>query len=84
MRHSGMAKTPKRPRDTNQLAKFIVDLATAEESEPKPADTGKDPAAVVLGRKGGLKGGKARAESLSAKKRAEIASIAAQVRWKKS
>jgi hypothetical protein len=51
-----MAKTPKRPRDTYQLAKFIVDLATGEESEPKPAETGKDPAAVALGRKGGFKG----------------------------
>jgi hypothetical protein len=38
-----MAKTPKRPRDTNQLAKFIVDLATGEETEPKPTETGKDP-----------------------------------------
>lgn len=79
-----MAKTPKRPRDTNQLAKFIVDLATGEQPKPRAPDSGKNPAAVALGRKGGLKGGKARAESLSAKKRAEIASVAAQVRWKKS
>jgi hypothetical protein len=79
-----MAKNPKRPRDTNQLAKFIVDLATGEESEPKPADTGKDPAAVALGRKGGLKGGSARAKSLTPRKRAEIAKLAADARWKKS
>jgi hypothetical protein len=76
-----MAKTPKRPRDTNQLAKFIVDLATGEESEPKPMDTGKDPAAVALGRKGGLKGGTARAKSLPAKRRTEIAKKAAAKRW---
>lgn len=78
-----MPKTPKRPRDTNQLAKFIVDLATGEELEPKLADTGKDPAAVALGRKGGLKGGKARAESMTAKQRAEIAKKAAAARWHK-
>lgn len=46
-------------------------------------DQGKNPAAVALGRLGGLKGGKARAESLSAKKRVEIARKAAQARWKK-
>lgn len=82
----GMAKTPKRPRDPNQLAKLIVDIVTGEiPVEPKSsADEGKDPAAVALGRKGGLKGGKARADSLSAKKRSEIARLAAQARWKKS
>lgn len=79
----GMAKNPKRPRDANQLAKFIVDLASGDASEPKPADSGKDPAAVALGRKGGLKGGKARAESMPAKRRAEIARKAASARWKK-
>ena len=50
----------KRSRDTNQLAKLIVDLA-AGEAEEVPKDNGKDPAAVALGRKGGMKGGKARA-----------------------
>src|ERR1700722_2739477 len=77
----GMAKNPKRPRDTNQLAKFIVDLATGEQTEPKPAETGKDPAAVALGRKGAIKGGKARAESLTAKRRLEISIKAAKTRW---
>lgn len=43
----------------------------------------KNPAAVALGRLGGLKGGKARAEKLSASRRAEIAKQAAQARWKK-
>ena len=75
-----MAK-PKRPRDTNQLAKFIVDFATGEESEKKTVDTGKDPAAVALGRRGGLKGGKARADSMTAKRRAEVARKAAKARW---
>jgi len=50
-----MATKPKRPRDTIQLAKFIVDVATGDIDEPK-TDDGKDPAAVALGRKGGLKG----------------------------
>ena len=78
------ARVPKRPRDTNQLAKFIVDLATGEESEPKPAETGKDPAAVALGRKGGLKGGKARAVALTSAKKKRIATKAAKARWAKS
>jgi hypothetical protein len=79
---SGMATKPKRPRDANQLAKFITDLATGETELPK-TDDGKDPAAVALGRKGGLKGGKARAEKLSAKRRADIAKKAAAKRWSK-
>lgn len=50
--------------------------------EPSQAqDQGKNPAAVALGRLGGLKGGKARAEKLSAKKRAQIAKKAAEARW---
>jgi hypothetical protein len=72
----------KQPQDENQLAKSILDLITSEdtEAEPKPE---KNPAAVALGRLGGLKGGKARAESLSAKKRKEIAQKAARERWAK-
>lgn len=80
-----MAKrtTPKRPRDPNQLAKFIVDMSTGQLPEPvKPAKE-KNAAAVELGRLGGLKGGKARAEKLTAKQRAEIAMLAAAARWKK-
>jgi hypothetical protein len=78
----GMAKKPKRPRDTNQLAKYIVDLTTGAEQEPDKYK-GKNPAAVELGRLGGLKGGKARAKSLTAKKRKEIAKKAAKSRWGK-
>jgi hypothetical protein len=77
-----MAAKPKRPRDTNQLAKFVVDLATGEHSQPVGKD--KDSAAVSLGRKGGLKGGKARFASLTPKQRHEIAKVAAAARWKKS
>lgn len=77
-----MAKKPKRPKDTNQLAKFITDLATHQEQEPD-IYKGKNPAAVELGRLGGLKGGKARAKKLTAEKRSEIAKKAAVKRWKK-
>ena len=63
------------------LATSIVQAATEEpESSKKPAK-GKNPAAVALGRLGGLKGGKARAEKLSAKRRKEIAQKAAKTRW---
>jgi hypothetical protein len=79
-----MAKKPTRPRDTNQLAKSIVDIVTAERGEKAdpPTDEVKA-AAAALGRLGGLKGGKARAKSLSAKRRSEIAKKAAKARWKK-
>lgn len=76
-----MAK-PKRPRDTNQIAKFIVDLATGDKEEDTPKINGhKNPAAVELGRLGGLKGGNARAKKLTSQKRKEIAQKAAKKRW---
>ena len=73
----------KRPRDPAQLAKLVVDVATGEieDREPTPEEQGKDPAAVSLGRRGGLKGGSARATRLSEKERREIASNAAKARW---
>jgi hypothetical protein len=71
----------KKKMDTNQLAKSIVEEATTEELLQKAAKDGKNPAAVILGRLGGLKGGKARARKLSAKKRTEIARAAALARW---
>lgn len=77
---SGMQK-PKRPRDPNQLGKLIVDLSVGEADDSKnmPDESGKDPAAVALGKKGG----KARAASLSKKRKAEIATKAANTRWGK-
>lgn len=75
-----MTTKPKRPRDTNQLAHLIAAIATGEVEEPK-TDDGKDPAAVALGRKGGLKGGAARAKKLTAEQRSEIAKKAAKARW---
>jgi hypothetical protein len=73
-------RSRKRPRDPNALAKQLVDEATGE-AEPFDPDAGKDPAAVALGRKGGLKGGKARAAKLTKKQRIESARKAAQARW---
>jgi hypothetical protein len=78
-----MNNPPKRPRDPNQLAKSIIDIATGEADEYDP-DAGKDPAAVALGRKGGLKGGAARAASMSPKQRSEAAKKAAKTRWNKT
>ena len=77
-----MSKNPQRPRDANQLAKSIVDIATGA-LDDKPVDDGKNPAAVALGRLGGAKGGKARAESLTDEKKKSIAQKAAAARWKK-
>ncbi|MCC6706545.1 MAG: hypothetical protein IT492_03195 [Gammaproteobacteria bacterium] len=85
-------KKAKPKRDLNQLAKLIVDIATGEEDAEKEKaekkkgaeeEDGKNPAAVALGRLGGLKGGKARAAALSPKKRSAIAKKAAAARWKK-
>jgi len=78
----GMTK-PKRPRDTNQLAKFVVGLATGQIAEPDPLE-GKNRQRAESGRQGGLKGGAARAQSLLAKERRNIAIRAASVRWRKT
>jgi hypothetical protein len=74
-------RSRKRPRDVNELARQIVDEATGEAPRPADSDEGKDPAAVALGRKGGLKGGKARAAKLTKEQRVEAARKAAQARW---
>lgn len=76
--------------DVNVTAFEILQAATSEPADDshngkptkKKDKTEKNPAAVALGRLGGLKGGNARAKSLSSKKRAEIARKAAQSRWK--
>ena len=84
----------KLPRDPNSLAARIVAMST-EQSEPnlsaiepaaKPAatpDKEKNPAAVALGRLGGLKGGKARSEMLSKERKSEIAKAGATARWRR-
>ncbi len=75
-----MPKRSSRPRDANQLGKLIVDQATG--NAPREASPEKNPAAVALGRLGGVKGGKARAKALTKKQRAEIAKKAALARWR--
>lgn len=67
------------PRDINALAFDVVRSLTSD--EPPEEERQKNPAAVELGRLGGLKGGKARAEKLSKKRKVEIAREAARVRW---
>lgn len=72
-------------KDENELAKSVIDQIIAEtESEGFGKEPEKNPAAVTLGRLGGQKGGKARAQKLSAKRRKEIAEKAAAARWKNS
>jgi hypothetical protein len=80
-----MTKTPKRPLDLNLWAKRMVDIATGEATDRDltPEEHGKDPAAVALGRRGGLKGGKARSGSMTSEQRSEIAKKAASKRWRK-
>ena len=81
-------RSSKRPRDPNQLAYqvFLESIGEAPKYDPKahkPADPTKNPNAVALGRLGGLKGGAARAASLTPKKRSQIAAKAAKARWGK-
>lgn len=74
-------RSRKRPRDTNLLAKSIVDAATSEDAPEEDTRDEISKAAAALGRRGGLKGGPARKKALSAKRRSEIAKKAAQARW---
>lgn len=76
------SRTPKRPRDLNQLAARLVAESTGQVPPAEPVDPIKA-AAATLGRRGGLKGGKARAAALSAEDRSRIARQAAATRWKK-
>ncbi len=71
------------PKDTNEIAFRVMQEALGEVPYSPQTEATKNPAAVALGRLGGLKGGKARAESLSPEKRSEIAKAAAVARWKK-
>jgi hypothetical protein len=80
-------RSRKRSRDINELAAQIVreatDVEDAAKTDAEP-DTGKDPAAVALGRRGGLKGGAARAANMSPEERSEAARKAAAARWKRT
>jgi len=80
MYHTGMPKRSSKKRDINLIAKSIVEQL---DGEGLKLEDGKNPAAVLLGRRGGLKGGKARAAKLSAQERSEIAKKAARTRWEK-
>jgi hypothetical protein len=77
------ASKPKRPRDPNQLAHYMMQLATGEVTEPSPEPDTRNPAAVALSALGASKGGTARAKALTPKKRSEIAKKAAAKRWGK-
>jgi hypothetical protein len=74
-------RSSKRPRDPNQPAKLVVEIAAGDVADPTGFHK-KDPAAVSLGRRGGLKGGNARASALSSEQRSAIAKKAAEARWK--
>ena len=69
-------------RDVNQMAKAVMDRIE-ELTEAAEASPGKDPLAVALGRRGGLKGGKARMDSMTAEERRKLALKAAKARWGK-
>ncbi len=75
-----MPKRSSKPKDVNVTAFEILKAAT-EPQEPAKDQPPKNPAAVALGRLGGLKGGLARAKKLTPKKRSEIAKKAAKTRW---
>ena len=76
-----MDKHPKRPRDPNQLAKLIVDLATGDATEtPNPPPSPR----AIAGAAGGRAGGTRRAASLSQEQRSEIARKGAATRWGKA
>ena len=80
------AKRLKRPRDPVQLGKLIGDILTGQVEDcatVSPEDKIKDQSAVSLGRRGGLKGGKARAAKMSPQRRIEMARKAAKARWDK-
>ena len=73
-----MPKRSSKPKDPSEIARHVLDAIVPDADPPKK----KNPAAVALGRLGGLKGGKARAAKLSAEKRKEIATKAAKARWR--
>jgi hypothetical protein len=77
LKRSGKAKVARKRRDVSQLARVVMDrIEEIAEQEP-----GKNPAAVALGRQGGLKGGRARMDSLTAEERRKLALKGARARW---
>lgn len=72
------SKKPKRPKDTNQLAKSIVDIASGEAADHSEELSN----AGARGQTGGIKGGPARAKKLTPEQRTHIAKVAASARWK--
>jgi hypothetical protein len=80
----------KRPRDPNQLAKWIVDQSTSEEPAPIPAVPAVPPPTdlsaymAAIGRKGGQIGGKRRLKTMTKAERSSVAVKAAKARWKKT
>jgi hypothetical protein len=78
------AKRLKRPRDPVQLGKLVGDILTGQVEDRQTAPEAHTTDAVEFARRGGLKGGKARAKALTPKQRTEIARLAAEARWKKS
>lgn len=78
-----MPKRSRKTLDPVQLARSIVDQVTGISTPEKKPEKAKDPAAVALGRKGGLKGGPARAAKLTKKQLSESARKAAKARWEK-
>lgn len=72
-----ISMTPKRPRDPNQLAKSIIDIATGQVA------TSTESGLTKRAKAGGSKGGPARAKALTPEQRSQIAKEAASARWKK-
>ncbi len=77
-------RSSKRQKDHQELARKVLDevVPESEDSQDDSPDECKNPAAVALGRLGGLKGGPARAKKLTKEQRSEIAKKAAKARWK--
>lgn len=73
----------KRPRDPNQLAKWIVDQSTEEAQPVPPPPTGLSAYMAAMGRKGGMVGGKRRLVTMTAEARKKVAAEAARARWGK-
>jgi hypothetical protein len=70
------------PKDTNQLARYIVEVTTGEAEKIEPPE--KNPHAQALSKLGASKGGRSRAQKLSARKKSSIAKKAAKARWRKA